>query len=192
MNYLAHLYLSGNDKNILVGNFIADDVKGKKYTAYPQGIQQGIFLHRKIDQFSDTHPLFNQSKKRLYPVYHHYARVVNDIFYDHFLAKDWEQFSDMPLQSFSSYCYKTLLSYWFHLPGSVKQYLPFIIMHKRLTAYAEIDGLKDSLQVMSRHSSLPDHSNEAIDILCRDYDAYRAEFHEFFPEIIRFCNEQNK
>ncbi len=90
MNYLAHLYLSGQDnKELLVGNFIADEVKGNKYKSYSQGIRQGIFLHRKIDEFADRHPIFNQSKKRLYPVYRHYAGVVNDIFYDHFLAKDW-------------------------------------------------------------------------------------------------------
>jgi acyl carrier protein phosphodiesterase len=188
MNYLAHLYLSGKNKELLVGNFIADDVKGKRYLSYSSGIQKGILLHRKIDHFSDNHPVFNESKKRLYPVYSHYARVVNDIFYDHFLAKNWETFSDVPLSSFSSFCYRTLLSYWFHLPANVKRYLPFVVLHRRLTAYAEIEGLRNSLEIMSRHSSLPDYTDQAIDILICNYDVYEAEFYRFFPEIIEYCD----
>jgi len=191
MNYLAHLYISGQEKELLVGNFIADEVKGKKYKSYPDGIRKGIFLHREIDGFADNHPVFNLSKKRLYPVYHHYAGVVNDIFYDHFLAKDWDTYSDIPLSKFSVYCYKTLLSYWFYLPGSVKQYLPFIILNRRLTAYAGIEGIRDSIRIMTKYSSLPDHTDQAIHILSAEYEEYRNEFHRFFPELIEFCRRRN-
>ena len=191
MNYLAHLYISGQEKELLVGNFIADDVKGKRYKSYSDGIQQGIFLHRKIDEFADNHPIFNHSKKRLYSVYHHYAGVVNDVFYDHFLAKDWNTYSDIPLNKFSAYCYKTLLSYWFHLPNSVKQYLPFIVYHRRFTAYANMEGIEDSIRIMAKYSSLPDHTEQAIRILSDKYEEYREEFHRFFPELVAFC-KQNK
>jgi len=190
MNYLAHLYLSGKgNKELLVGNFIADEVKGNKYKSYSQGIQQGIFLHRKIDEFADKHPVFNHSKKRLYSVYHHYAGVVNDIFYDHFLAKDWNVYSDIPLNKFSVYCYKTLLSHWFHLPHSVRQYLPFIVLHRRLTAYASIEGIEESIRILSKYSSLPNHSEQAIHILTAEYEEYRKEFHQFFPEVMTFCGK---
>ena len=71
--------------------------------------------------------------------------------------------------------------------GAQPQYLPFIVFHRRLTAYAHIDGVRNSLQIMSRHSSLPDHADRAIEVLENEYDAYRSEFHQFFPEIIKFC-----
>jgi acyl carrier protein phosphodiesterase len=188
MNYLAHLHLSGkNNEELLVGNFIADEVKGNRYKSYSEGIRRGIILHRKIDEFADKHPVFNHSKRRLYPVYHHYASVVNDIFYDHFLAKDWNTYSNIPLSKFSAYCYKTLLSYWFHLPQSVKQYLPFIVLHRRLTAYTSVEGIEESIRILSKYSSLPDYTEQAIHVLTAEYEDYREEFHRFFPELVEFC-----
>ena len=191
MNYLAHLYLSGKEKELLVGNFIADEVKGRRYESYPVGIRQGILLHRAIDHFSDNHPIFNRSKKRLYPVYNHYARVVIDIFYDHFLAKEWNCYSDISLRKFSFFCYKTLLSYWFHLPRNIKRYLPFIILHRRFVAYSGIEGIRDSLRIMSAHSSLPDRTDEAISILIGEYENFREEFHQFFSELVEFCKTRS-
>ncbi|MDD3273470.1 MAG: DUF479 domain-containing protein, partial [Bacteroidales bacterium] len=58
MNYLAHIYLSGSNRQLQVGNFIGDFVKGRKHENYPKGIQKGILLHREIDRFTDCHPLF--------------------------------------------------------------------------------------------------------------------------------------
>ena len=87
MNYLAHVYLSGSDQNIMIGNFIADSIKGSKYLEYPIAIQKGILLHRKIDSFTDHHPSFRNSTKKLHQRYGHYSGIIVDIFYDHFLAK---------------------------------------------------------------------------------------------------------
>jgi acyl carrier protein phosphodiesterase len=82
MNFLAHLYLSGDDKDVMLGNLIADSVKGKDYLAYRPGIQEGILLHRKIDHFTDEHPVVERSKHLLRPKYHKFAGVVTDMFYD--------------------------------------------------------------------------------------------------------------
>ncbi len=90
----------------------------------------------------------------------------------------------MPLSKFSIYCYKTLLSYWFHLPYSVRQYLPFIVLHRRLTAYASIEGIEESIRILSKYSSLPDYTGQAIRILTAEYEEYREEFHRFFPEMV--------
>ena len=92
MNYLAHIYLSGEDDFVKIGNFIADGIKGRKYKLYPGKIQIGILLHRKIDWFSDNDDIFKKSKRRLDKKYGHYKGVIIDIFYDHFLAKNWKNF----------------------------------------------------------------------------------------------------
>ena len=94
MNFLAHIYLSGDDPELKIGNFIADAVKGKKYTTYPQKIQEGIILHRKIDSFTDAHPIVKKSASRLFSKYGHYNSVIVDILYDHFLAKNWKAHED--------------------------------------------------------------------------------------------------
>ncbi|MGB5646129.1 MAG: ACP phosphodiesterase, partial [Muriicola sp.] len=100
MNFLAHIFLSFGDKEISIGNFIADSIRGNKYTHLPATIQKGIILHREIDTFTDAHPIHKKSSKRLHPTQGHYSGVVIDVFYDHFLAKNWAQYSEEPLETF--------------------------------------------------------------------------------------------
>ena len=66
MNFLAHLYLSQDDINILIGNFIADHIRGNHYENFSKEIQQGIFLHREIDTFTDAHKIVRKSTKRTF------------------------------------------------------------------------------------------------------------------------------
>ena len=92
MNFLAHIYLSGDDPNIQLGNFIGDFVKGRNLVEqFGHEIAKGIELHRAIDEFTDKHPIVKLSKVRLREKYRHYAPVIVDIFYDHYLAKNWEK-----------------------------------------------------------------------------------------------------
>src|SRR5689334_7104563 len=111
MNFLAHLHLSGDNEEIKIGNFIADFVKGKNYDDFPAGIRQGIIIHRHIDYFTDTHPVVSESKQRLYATYHKYAAVIVDIFYDHYLATRWEQYSNISLVDFASEFYFMVKKY---------------------------------------------------------------------------------
>ena len=141
MNYLAHLYLSGPDTGVRVGNFIGDYVKGNSYTRYPPSIQKGIILHRKIDTFTDLHPVFRESTRHFQPIYRRYAGVVADIVYDHFLAANWEQFSAQTLKNFVSESHRILMSHYFSLPGTVKQFLPFLIKSRRMEHYQSLAEL---------------------------------------------------
>ncbi len=97
MNFLAHIYLSGNSEELIIGNYIADAVKGKQFESYQAGIAQGIILHRKIDTYTDTHAIVDLSKERLRPIYRKYATVIIDVLFDHYLAANWKIYSDMPL-----------------------------------------------------------------------------------------------
>src|SRR3954453_2663939 len=109
MNFLAHLYLSGNDPEIMVGNFLGDFVRGRNLLErYKKNIATGIELHRTIDEFTDTHPIVAQSKNRLREKYRHYAAVIVDIFYDHFLAKNWSEYSSELLPDFADRAYQIL------------------------------------------------------------------------------------
>src|SRR6185312_17177742 len=97
MNFLAHLYLAGEDNELILGNFIADAVKGHAFDKYPAQVAKGILMHRSIDYFSDTHPVYLQTVHRLAPTYHKFSGVITDMFYDHFLASSWSDYSDIPL-----------------------------------------------------------------------------------------------
>src|ERR1700754_1200458 len=121
MNFLAHLYLSGSDPKIKVGNFIADFVKGKNlHERFENRIAQGIELHREIDHFTDHHSVVQESKNRLRPKYRHYSGVIVDVFYDHFLARNWKTFHTSSLPAFADNAYELMQKNLDVLPQEVR------------------------------------------------------------------------
>lgn len=192
MNYLAHLYLSGDNEATLVGNFIGDYVKGKNYTKFPINIQKGILLHRQIDSFTDKHPKFREAKKLLNGDFGLYSGIVIDLFYDHFLAKNWNIYSPLTLREFAKYSHAVLLAHFKHLPNRVQGFLPFLIQHRRLESYAESKGIQKSLEIMSRYTSLPNNSKKAISVMKSNIPYFEENFAKFMSEIVDFVSIEHK
>jgi acyl carrier protein phosphodiesterase len=190
MNFLAHLKLSGDHEKIMLGNFIADHIRGNKIHHFPQEIIDGIMLHRKIDYYTDHHPAFIQTRTRLHKKYHKYAGVIADIFYDHFLARNWDDYSEISLSHFTSYSYGVLLRNYTILPRKTKQLLPFIIMQNWLASYGKFDGLTRAFDMMSRRAKNKSNMEFAVHDLRADYDLYQADFERFFPDIAAFCENE--
>ena len=192
MNYLAHVYLSGDSDEVKVGNFIGDYVKGKNYKQYTELIQKGILIHRNIDTFTDMHPIIRRSKSHLNPKYHKYSGIIIDIFYDHFLANEWENFSKESLKKFVYHFYEILILHFSILPKRVKQFLPIFILNNWLESYLTIEGIGVVLHRMTKRTSLPDYTKFAIDDLGRNYEKYREDFYDFFPKLIQFVEEKHQ
>ncbi len=184
MNLLAHAYLSGNLEEIKIGNFIGDFVKGNNYTKYPLLIQKGILYHRKIDDFTDKHEIVKQSKQRLQAEYHKYSGVVIDIFYDHFLAANWQQYSSQTLNEFSENFYNTLKKNYKTLPVKARQILPSLIKNNWFDSYSSINGIERVLLGMEKHTSLPAKTEFAIKTLNENYNLFEKEFITFFKQTI--------
>ena len=189
MNYLAHLYLSGTDPHVQIGNFIGDYVKGNRYDKYSPGIRTGILLHRRIDEFTDRHPMVKMSNLKLYSHYGRYSGIITDMFYDHLLATGWNDYCKTDLTHFVNDVHRLLIYNYFKLPARVKGFLPFLIKNRGLENYKHISGLKRALTIMSNRSSLPSKTETAIKILEENYDEFRKEFNTFFPEVIRMSKE---
>ena len=186
MNFLAHIYLSGNSRNILIGNFIGDYVKGKEYREYPPGIQKGILLHRHIDSFTDRHPVTLASKKFVSERYGKFSGIVIDIFYDHFLSANWKKYSEMSLRKFVKHRYKMLDSGFSYFPPEVKSFFPYFIKSNWLETYITLQGMGMVFKRMSYRTSLPDHSEYAVSMLSRHYEELQKNFYVFFEEIIEY------
>lgn len=184
MNFLAHIYLSGENELITIGNFSADGIRGKKYTTYPKTMQIGILLHRFIDSYTDAHPIFRQSTKRLHKSYGHYSGVIVDIFYDHFLAKNWEDYSDKLLELYIQDFYKNLNRNFEIMPERFKKLSPFMIEDNWLLSYATIDGIQKVLNGMNRRTKYHSKMNEATKELKLYYDDFENDFKDFFKDLI--------
>ena len=170
----------------MIGNFIGDYVKGRKYEDYPSSIKQGILLHRQIDNFTDKHINFRKAKKLLVPEYGLYSGVVIDLFYDHFLAQNWNNYSNVSLRQFTKWTHAVLLSNFFHLPKRVQGFLPFLIQNRRLESYATKDGIQKSLRTMSRYTSLPEKSVKAMEIMKSNQQFFDDNFAGFIKDMIDF------
>lgn len=182
MNYLGHIFLSGDNEKLMLGNFIGDYVKGRKYLQYPADIQKGILLHRQIDAFTDSNIHWKSVREIIRPVYQKYSGVIADLFVDHFLAAKWLLFSDYNLDLQSKWAYAVMLKNFDVLPSRVQQFIPYLIQHRRLQSYAMIEGLKDSISIMSIHTSLPDRTEQGTNLLL-------SEYREFEDLSLQFIND---
>ena len=192
MNFLAHIYLSGDNDLIKIGNFMADGIRGKQYENYPLEIQKGIILHRAIDTFTDAHPIFRQSTKRLHNNYHHYAGVIVDILYDHFLAKNWNKYSDEKLEDFVEQFYKSLHDNNNVLSERAIRIMPILIEENWLVSYKTIEGIKHILTQMDRRTKNQSKMQFATQELLEFYTEFEDEFTQFFNELILFSNDKIK
>ncbi len=191
MNYLAHLYLSCNDEELMIGNYIADHIKNKEVQSYSTGIQKGIRLHRAIDSFTDSHPLVKQSSKRLHASQGKYAPVVVDILYDYLLATHWHRYHEDSLQDFSNGVYLVLQNNAHLFPAKLAIRTHSMIRHNWLYRYSLVEGLTFTLSKMDERARFPSQFHTAFHALQQNQSFFEEEFHAFFPElknhVAEFC-----
>ena len=190
MNYLAHIYLSGDNETIRIGNFMADHIKGNKYKNYPEDIQKGILLHRQIDSFTDGHKIARGSKRRLNERYGLYKGVIIDILYDHFLAKNWSLYSKTPLSDYTTAFYKLLMEHYEILPEKIKYMSKYMIKDDWLAAYAHKEGIQKVLSGMNRRTGGISDMDLAINDLEMHYDDFENDFTLFFKELHDFTTNK--
>jgi acyl carrier protein phosphodiesterase len=190
MNYLAHIYLSKEDKELRIGNFIADSVKGKNFSAFPERVAQGIILHRQIDTFTDTHPIVRKSKDLIRGKYGHWSGVIVDIYYDHLLAANWSDFHETPLEIYVQEFYKDLTDEHFILPIKVQRFLPFMIDQNWLYNYATVEGISVIFKQMNHRTKGKSNMDVAPVELTKHYKELERHFRLFFEDLKKYTEGQ--
>lgn len=184
MNFLAHLFLSGSDTEVIVGNFMGDAVKGRDLSRFAPDIERGLRLHRAIDSFTDTHPLVLLGRERVHAHAGRYAAVVMDLFYDHLLAVEWSTFHPEPLPVFTRRMYALLEANEQHMPDRTRMMLPYMIAGDWLTSYATLDGIGRALDGLSRRAPNGAPMRGAERVLLEHHEAYLGEFRDFLPQVM--------
>jgi acyl carrier protein phosphodiesterase len=192
MNFLAHLYLSQNNTNIMIGNFIADHIRGNNYEEFSKEIQDGIFLHREIDTFTDAHPIVRKSKRRLHARYRHYDGVIIDIFYDYFLAKNWANYSAIPLDVYTNSINNLFLKISDTLPVKSQNFIKYMIEYNILFNYQFKDGIERVLKGMNTRTKGKSQMNLAIEDLQNLETELQEDFTLFFKDLIAHTNQKLK
>ena len=171
---------------------MADGIRGNDYLHFPEEIKKGIILHRHIDTFTDAHPTYRKSKHRLHEKYGHYAGVIMDILYDHFLAKNWNVYSDEPLEDYAARFYQSLQDNYDSLTEKTKGMMPYMLERNWLVSYATIAGIEMILYQMDYRTKHRAHMQEAITELQEFYTEFETEFTLFFEELQQHCVEEIK
>ncbi|MGC8098105.1 ACP phosphodiesterase [Metapseudomonas otitidis] len=186
MNYLAHLHLGGPAPHQLLGSLYGDFVKGPLDGRWPQGIEAGIRLHRRIDLFTDTHPLVRDARALFPAARRRVSGILLDLFFDHCLARDWADYAEVPLPAFTGQVYRVLADQA-ALPGALARIAPRMAEQDWLGSYREFDTLAAVVGGMSRRLSRPELLAGGFDELAERYQSLSDHFRRFYPELQRFA-----
>lgn len=189
MNYLAHLFLAGMEPEMILGNFIADHVKGSDVLKFSAKTREGIVMHRAIDTFTDQHPVVKQSISRLRTDFRKYAGVVVDMYYDHFLSANWDQYSDTSLEAFTRSRYEILNAFQPVLPARSARLLFYMEKQNWLLSYAGFEGMQQAFNGMSRRTTFESKMEMAVGSLKSGYADFEKEFRLFFPQLQDFVSQ---
>jgi acyl carrier protein phosphodiesterase len=185
MNFLFHLYLSGDDPDLLTGNLMGDFVKGRIGEQYPPRLRSGIVLHRRIDSFAQQHPLFRRSRERIDPGYGLWRGVLVDMFYDHFLAADWSDWSAEPFAIYIERARRMVEANHRYLPERMHEVVP-VIFDDLLSSYREPEGVSRALERMARRVRRTNPLAGGAEELRRHYAGLRDDFRGFMPQVRQF------
>jgi len=187
MNYLAHIFLSGSDRKMQLGNFIGDAVKGNSYQNYPQAISNGILLHRAIDDFTDNHPVIKEMIRTLKPYFGRYSGVLLDIYFDYLLASRFTSLAGLSLKKYTRRFYITLIINYHYLPVRIKRFVWHFIATDRLGKYAKPEGIREALEIMVDYRHLDISVDKAMQYLSEHEEELFAAFQPFWVELQAYC-----
>jgi acyl carrier protein phosphodiesterase len=190
MNFLAHVLLSSHDDEEMIGNLLGDFVRKGEESGYSETVQRGILLHRRIDGFTDRHEVFRRSRQRIRPGLRRYGGVAVDLYYDHFLAREFSRYHDIPLEQFADRLYRLLEAQESLLPLRLRQIMPRMIGRNWLVSYRDIETIERALGRIAQRLSRPNDLAETAEDFLLCYDAFAEDFEEFFPDLLAFTDEQ--
>ena len=190
MNYLAHIYLSAPDEDLMLGNFFGDFIRSKEVKLYPQKIQTGVLLHRQLDAYNDRHSAFKEMVNLLRPALRKYAPVALDILNDYFLSTNWEIESDLSLNEFCACFYQILLNAQHPLPFKLNHKIHIMIDHDFLMSTSTLRRLKGTMQHMDRRARFPSNFVGAMSILEKNMEQFISAYEILMVDLRIFCQER--
>lgn len=194
MNFLAHLFLAGDNKGRILGALLEDYVVGgienEINSKLPEDVKDGLRLHRFIDSFTDTHDELKEVKQLFYPKFSKYAPVVLDVILDHYLQKNWNLFSDEPFDVFKNRVHETLSNDYQDLhPRGLQRLIASMLRYDWLKHYIDFWGLEKSLSSLNRRVDQLDLT-ESIEVMKENYDFINQKFLVFFEQLYTESKKQ--
>ena len=189
MNFLAHAFLARDDVDLMLGSLMGDFVKGPLDDQYAPAITRGLILHRRVDTYTDSHALVVRSRSRIKPERRRYAGILIDLFYDHYLARYWSDYSAMPLDQFTATVYARLFERLYLLPERLQRIVPNMAKTDWLGSYRSTEAVGEALNRIGTRFKRGNPLIGSIEELIANYEGLEEDFRAFFPEVVRFARE---
>jgi acyl carrier protein phosphodiesterase len=192
MNYLGHAFLSFGDPEILVGNIAGDHVKGRlALQPYPERIQKGFLLHRKIDAYADVHPANQRAKLVFRSEFGLYSGAIVDTLYDHFLANDPRYFDgEAGLLAFTQNTYTLLDTQTEWLPPAFMQYYTNMKTHNWLYNYRHLKGAERSLKGLAHRAPKMPPVEGAYNAFVAGYYYLNQCYMDFIGDMVAYVQKE--
>lgn len=188
MNYLGHLYLSNNDKKLMLNNLYGDFVKGKDLSAYPEGVRKGIILHRQIDDFIDHNPIVIQLQHILHDELPKVSAIAIDLYFDHLLARHWNDYHSIPLEEFLNDFYTSIDIDKLFYSIAFKEMIRNMLKYNWLVHYSTIDGLDKMCKGVSRKISFENELKNGKNIFLNHQKLIQETFRDFMEQTVNKFN----
>ena len=192
VNFLAHAYLAAGSDHAIVGSLMGDFVKGPLGDRYGAELTRALVLHRRIDTYTDAHDVVRQSRRRVSTGRRRFAGILVDVFYDHFLARHWDEFSDVPLERFTAHIYAVLREHHALLPERLQHVAPHMAAADWLASYRHVDAIGLALDRIGQRLKRGNAMLRSAEELLAQYGPFEADFRIFFPDVVRFARLHQK
>ncbi|WP_027421317.1 ACP phosphodiesterase [Crocinitomix catalasitica] len=187
MNFIGHAYIARNQPQLIAGNFAGDSYKGNldKFTYLPDHIQQGIHLHRFIDNFTDTSARIKSVGK----IFQNegvtkVAFIASDILLDHYIIKNWSDYSNETYADFIQIIYKETDKNLIYLEEEFCFLYRKLKQYKWLYQYDTEEGIEMILWQFSRRLGFKNDLLKCMEIYKREKDTIDQHFKIFMDEIL--------
>lgn len=189
MNFLAHTLFADSDELIVVGQYCGDFVRGGNLDQFPDGIREGIRRHRRIDSYTDSHPANLRARNYFEKPLRRFAGIITDVVYDHYLARNWSLYSDVPLASHAAFVYTALKNHRELMPPDLQRFSDVVVENRVLESYLEFEAVEFALQRISRRSPRFSALAAAGETTLSLDEPLATCFSEFMPDLIEYLDD---
>lgn len=180
----------------MMANLFGDFVKGKDYSHLPETVQNGVLLHRQIDDYIDHHEVVKELRLKLFKELPKIAGIAIDLYMDHCLAKKWDNFHREKLteylNTFFDYALQkrnqTFSETGFHYPDNFLELLSIMHENRWIENYRNRSGLVFACNGLSKRISFPNNLDEAPLVFEKNKTLIEHTFKVYMHDAIKKFN----
>ena len=171
----------------LAGAVLGDVIKGPIPQSLPPALRAGVYLHRRIDSFSNRQGDMKVSVLRFHPSLRRPAPILLDILADHCLSLTWACHATEPVRDFTMRIYAALARHDRHVSEAGRPFVDRMIETDLLGRYGDPEVIERAMaHVLDRldFGHLREHLAVA---LTTDLPMFLDDFGRYFPALKAFA-----